>query len=499
MKFKTKNPEVWAGTESAFTQYASDTARLQTEDSARLAQLDAKMELEAEGREFDSPLLTVQEGIGIITISGSLTNNNSPYALFFGMTPYAMISNAVVEAALDDRVKSIILDVDSPGGTVAGLASALAAIGEAQQLKPVSTHTSSTMASAGYWLGSAGGEVYADRLAEVGSIGVIAVLMEHTKELQDQGVTTTVIRAGEFKALGTPYEKHSEKVIQVTKERVDARYAQFLEDVAAHRGRTAESVRATMAEGQVFLAEQAMSVGLIDKVMSFSDTFRLVLGKTTKASNIDGSFSIRGVLASTADLPVIEEGGTMKNRVITPEAQAAAAEGVELDTALEIEAEATEVSANDLETTEEAEANAEESSETITTGEAEANAESKTVTTEGLSALVDKLSETSQLMAEANAKVSQLSADLLVAEAQTSKLKAIASESINRMHVAMGASSQDLDNVSADNVLLMYANTRATFLEKIPVGQTVEVSDTNPEVDQASEAMTNHLATLTTK
>jgi len=408
-----------------------------------------------------------------------------------------MVYDAAIEAAIDERVEQVILVVDSNGGTVAGISEALEGIRELAKMKDVYTHTSSSMNSAAYWIGSAGKTVIADEMAEVGSIGVIAVVAEYTKQLEEEGVKAHVFRAGEFKALGGPYEELSDKAKEVIQDRIDARYDQFLSSVAENRGFTKDHVRKTMAEGQVFLAKDAESAGLVDSVMSFNDAFRLVIGER-KQSN---SSFITGGLESTSvedDLPIHSQnlkGEEMsKKRVITKEVQAAVAEGVTLGTALG--AVGTEVA---------------ESAEAPSSPEALEKAPAEVETAEvspesdapdldnGVLALVEKVASLSLSLGEVKAELSSAKAEADLAEVYTKGLMKIASDSISRMSIALGAAVQDLSSLSPENLLALHSSTHTEFAKRLPVGQHVETKERDEAVDTAAEFFNQHLVTLVTK
>lgn len=516
-KKKKKEAIMWLGSQDSYAEYEEDLARIEGISEEEISKIETRMFPADEERDFDSPLIEVTDGIAVISIAGSLTDRTGRFLLYFGMTPYTMIYDAIVEAALSSTVDSILLSIDSNGGTVSGISHALEGIREAAQIKAIYTHTASNMNSAAYWIGSSGTEVMADRMAEVGSIGVIAVMLDFSKAMKDKGVIPHVFRAGEFKALGMPYEEMTDKAAKTIQARIDARYDQFLEDVAINRGRTKNTVKADMAQGRVFLAKDALSVGLIDSVMSFNDAFRLVRSETSQSDSdrLRGNQGI-GASASDTELPIqSQEGEDMpKKKLVNKQVQAAVAEGVKLETALETMGTEVDKSAEGATTT------GEEAPETTigagdtSEGAPAAPAKVKDKAPAGdkapaeeangdgagaLLALVAQVGTLSQSLAEANAEAKTLKSQADVAQAQVGSLKTIAADSITRMSIAIGATVQDLSSMSAENLLALHETTRADFNKRLPVGQHVETSENDTVVDEAVDSINLHLASLTSK
>ena len=135
--------------------------------------------------------------VGVVNISGSLIPGEVPklVADWFGVMGYDNIKQAVVAALSDKDVKSIQLRVGSGGGAVQGLKATADFLAEAGKMKPVYTYSDSMMASAAYWLGSTSSHVSVGDLANVGSIGTIAVQTEYTKMREAVGITDTVMRS----------------------------------------------------------------------------------------------------------------------------------------------------------------------------------------------------------------------------------------------------------------------------------------------------------------
>ena len=248
------NREIWAGTEQSLS------AALAAE---HLAITKMKAGFNADSAEVPS-LLSVQGSVGMVSIRGPIFN--SALAEMFGLTTYAGIRRAMVAAVNDPAVEKILLAVDSGGGTVSGVYDTAQMISTVNaKVKPVTAMAGDTMASAAYWLGSAASKVYSGQMSMVGSIGVIGVHKEYSKQLAADGVTVTVLRAGKYKALANPVEPLSSAAEAQMQAHLDAVYQVFVEAVAAHRGVTPAQAD-KMAQGREFFGQAALDAGLVDGI-----------------------------------------------------------------------------------------------------------------------------------------------------------------------------------------------------------------------------------------
>lgn len=176
------------------------------------------------------------------------------------------LRRTISAAARNPDVSAIVLDVDSPGGIVAGTAETAETVRAAAASKPVVAVANPLAASAAYWIAAQASEVVAVPGADVGSIGIV-VAHQNVSRLQERmGVETTLIRAGKYKAEANPFEPLGEEARAAIQERVDAAYAAFVDDVARGRKTTAKAVREGFGEGRVVEARRALSLGMVDRV-----------------------------------------------------------------------------------------------------------------------------------------------------------------------------------------------------------------------------------------
>lgn len=208
----------------------------------------------------------------VIKVHGSLTNSFSAWHRWWPgeVTSYEAIRDALAIAANEQGIAEIYMDFATGGGGVRGLDTASDTIRRVNAIKPVYAHTDTHAFSAGYWLASTARRLTASRMAEVGSIGTLMVLQDITGAAEKAGVKFHVFRAGEFKAIGLPYEHLTEEARAYLQENLEKTNEFFLNHVSRQRNLMV-SERASWAEGKTFFAEEGVQVGLVDGVTTLSD------------------------------------------------------------------------------------------------------------------------------------------------------------------------------------------------------------------------------------
>lgn len=188
-----------------------------------------------------------------------------------GMTSTQMFGAALRQALADDTVGQILIDIDSPGGSVYGVAELADQIQAARASKPVVAIANSLAASAAYWIGCAASEFYVTPGGEVGSIGVWQAHFDYSQALSTEGVAPTLISAGKYKVEGNPYEPLNEEARSFMQSRVDDYYAAFTKAIARGRGVPVASVREGMGQGRVLGADAAVTQKMVDGISTFND------------------------------------------------------------------------------------------------------------------------------------------------------------------------------------------------------------------------------------
>jgi len=232
--------------------------------------IDASMFTDADESSTD---LEVTDSVAVIRISGALQKERARYWFWLDReSTYAQIREEVEAALEDSGVKTICLKVDSPGGDVDGVKELSDFLHRAASKKPIYAYADGLMCSAAYWLSSIAKEIAAPATAQVGSIGVVTMHVDRSKAQEEYGYKITYMTAGKYKAFGNPSEPLTEESKGYIQDRLDRLYSIFIDDVARNRGVTTDKAL-TMADGKTFLAQDALEIGLIDRVEESFDTF----------------------------------------------------------------------------------------------------------------------------------------------------------------------------------------------------------------------------------
>jgi HK97 family phage prohead protease len=207
--------------------------------------------------------LVVDDGIARISILGQMTKRGSSYG---GCSTLAV--RRQLEAAVNQRdVNGIMLEVESPGGTVAGVAELAAAVRAAKRHKPVHAHIEDLGASAAYWVASQADRCTANEAGYVGSIGVFSVVEDVSGQFEKNGIRVNVVSSGNFKGKLVEGLKVTDEQLEELQRHVGETQEAFLKAVSRGRARSVEEVKG-WADGKIYLAKRAAEMGLIDQVES---------------------------------------------------------------------------------------------------------------------------------------------------------------------------------------------------------------------------------------
>ena len=214
-----------------------------------------------------------------------------------GGTSIEQFTKAFRRAMTDPSVSAIVLDVDSPGGGVPGVDELSSEIYRSRGDKPIIAVANSCAASAAYWIASAADEIVVTPSGEVGSIGVFAAHQDLSNAYQAQGIKTTLISAGKYKVEGNSFEPLTADARAAMQERVDDYYAMFTRAVARNRHTPVDAVRNGYGEGRVVGAQQAVKLGMADKVGTLDSVIARLAGSPQRAAQqayIGGSGYLAG-------------------------------------------------------------------------------------------------------------------------------------------------------------------------------------------------------------
>jgi signal peptide peptidase SppA len=210
-------------------------------------------------------LLTVEGGVGIVSIMGVLTKRPDFFArLLLGATDMEDVT-AALEAARDHAdVQAVFLDVDSPGGTVNGTPELAALVADVSKAKYTYAFTDGQMCSAAYWIASQADAIFATPSARVGSIGVLMPMLDETKAFEQAGLKVELFAAGKYKSIGAAGTALTDEQRGWLQAQVDEIYADFKAAVLA-RGRR---ITPDVMEGQCFSGRKASYNSLTSGVVA---------------------------------------------------------------------------------------------------------------------------------------------------------------------------------------------------------------------------------------
>jgi signal peptide peptidase SppA len=236
--------------------------------------------------EYSSPLTKSRQlavtsnGVAVIPIHGTLVKRGSYLASPSGLVSYADIRAQLDQALSDRSCKSILLDVDSPGGEVAGLFDLAEQIYNARSIKPITAIANDTACSAGYALASCASQVLVTSISGVGSIGCLMLHCDQSVADQKAGLTFTYVFNGDKKIDGNVHQPLTSGARSDLQKEIDTIGNLFVETVARNRAVSAKLIRDTQAG--TFMGEQAVPL-LADAVATFDEGIQFAASDTQRA------------------------------------------------------------------------------------------------------------------------------------------------------------------------------------------------------------------------
>lgn len=291
--------------------------------------LEARMgDSEASGLDYQ-----VVDGCAVLQLVGPLMKYD---AAWFGGTSTLYIRDCLQACMTDERVTSIVLLIDSPGGTVSGTKDLADAVGAASQEKPCYAYVQDLCCSAAFWIASQATKCFANETAIVGSIGTYSVVADWSQAYEAAGIKVHLVKAGEFKGSGVPGTPVTEEQLAETQTLIDDLNAQFVKAAAKGRKMALRNMK-TLADGRAHIAAKAEEMGLIDGIQSLDETMGMIT--KAKASRRSASAIWNQETGLWADLVVEAEAASPEPTELPPEQSAEATTPTEIvnmsDTALE--------------------------------------------------------------------------------------------------------------------------------------------------------------------
>lgn len=468
-------PEIWMGDEASFEEllrtmvlvYRSPSPLFS--DAGWATKLLAKDNGDGDGEDGESKTLTeflaeritsLDGSVGVININGPMTPDVSLWSLFSGSIGYPVINKALETLSANEEVSSILLNLGTSGGDSVGVNDVSEGILKARSVKPVHAFSGSRALSAGYWIAASAEKIYGSKMAEFGSIGALTTHTSVARALKEDGIDVTVFRGGKDKALAHPTETLSARAKEVLQEKTDAVHGFFLDHVAESRGLSRKSFGA-WGEGQVFFAEEAKSVGLVDEIVGLTD----LLSKLNSKS--DSSRKERPVMATQST----------KKVVLSEQAAAALASGASLDQLPHQMAEETEEEQLPEATTTTAEATPPPAEDPIKPA---VSATLESTESELVAFLKGELAAERTKSTELAQQVAGLTSKLEAASAAEESLKPLVIEATHKMMIGLNQTPIEMGALPSATVVSQYQSVKEAFSKTFRVGRQALSAEDSP-------------------
>jgi signal peptide peptidase SppA len=210
--------------------------------------------------------------IGVLSVHGILAQRMGIMTDISGGTSTEALAADFRSMLADPAIKTIVLDVDSPGGGVSGIAELADEIFHSRGTKPIVAQVNSLAASAAYWLASQADEIAVTTGGQAGSIGVYTIHDDISKAMEKAGVKETIIKAGWNKMIAPESQPLSEEAHGVLQARVNQSYGMFTRAVARGRGVSVSTVNDSFGQGLMFGAGELVHRGMADRVSTLPQT-----------------------------------------------------------------------------------------------------------------------------------------------------------------------------------------------------------------------------------
>jgi signal peptide peptidase SppA len=219
----------------------------------------------------------VVNGVAVVSLSGGMMKARSK----FGGTSTVDVRTQIRKAVVDDGVYSILLLIDSPGGTVAGTSALAEDVANANRRKPVYAYVEDCCASAAYWVASQATRIYAGSASLIGSLGAKMLIVDSSKAAEADGLKVHDISTGEFKGAGADGTPITDRQIAYFQDIVNSANEHFKSAVMSGRN-MARATADALFDGKVHDAAQAKQLGLIDEVSTVDQAMAAISSEVSR-------------------------------------------------------------------------------------------------------------------------------------------------------------------------------------------------------------------------
>jgi ClpP class serine protease len=260
----------------------------QKEADARRA-LNANFYMGASARTLEggSGKAAVCDNVAVIPVIGPIFPRASMMTEMSGATALSLLQLDLAAAMNSDKVDSILLAIDSPGGAVSGVSSFSDMLYSVRGQKPLAAHVSGMGASAAYWIASAVDRISLDKTALVGSIGVVVGVPKQVEPDGSGDMVIEIVSSGAPNKRPDPTTPEGYLEIQSSLDQLEA---QFIGDVARNRGVSVDQVRESFGKGGVVVGADAIGRKMADAVEPLDASIKRMsrVGKASSGRNRSG-------------------------------------------------------------------------------------------------------------------------------------------------------------------------------------------------------------------
>ncbi len=246
------------------------------------------------------PLRGQSGSVAIVPVFGVMAQRANMMTEMSGGTSTETLGAALRQLVADDSIGSIILNIDSPGGAVAGVPELADLIQSLRGTKPIVAHANAFAASAAYWIGSQADEFVVTPSGQVGSIGVAFAHTDESAANEQAGIKVEYITAGKHKREITsdaPLDDEGRTYLQGM---VNEYYDMFVKAVARGRGVSVAQVRGGMGEGRMITARDAVKQQMVDRVETLDATIARLQGGSGRARSRPAAEEIEPIITAEA-------------------------------------------------------------------------------------------------------------------------------------------------------------------------------------------------------
>lgn len=215
--------------------------------------------------------------VAVLPVSGIITQKPMESFFFEAGTSTEKLSKKINELANDKSISAIVLDVNSPGGSVYGTIELADEIYRLRSKKKIIAQVNSLAASAAYWIASSASEIYITPGGEAGSIGVWTAHVDAAEFYKEIGLNVTLISAGKYKVEGNEFGPLGADAKDFIQSRVNDYYEMFTKAVARNRKASVEDVKNGYGQGRVVGAKEAKKLNLVDGISSMDETLSSIV------------------------------------------------------------------------------------------------------------------------------------------------------------------------------------------------------------------------------